>query len=93
MLNENQRYDEIDSKDYKYMIVRPVNFGTEHRQLMTNCQQLVAKGYVQIDESFTSLINQMRIAKVDANYGLIKKPLSLDLIDALRLNLYAYTLD
>ena len=93
MLNENQRYDEEDKADYKYMLVRPVNFGTEHRTLMTNCQQLVAKGYVQIDKSFTSLLNQMRIAKVDANYGLIKKPLSLDLIDALRLNLYAYTLD
>ena len=60
---------------------------------MTNCQSLVAKGYVQIDESFTSLINQMRIAKVDANYGLIKKPLSLDLVDAFRIALFGYELD
>ena len=28
MLNENQRYDEEDPKDYMYMVVRPVNFGT-----------------------------------------------------------------
>lgn len=92
-LNENTRYDEEKKEDYKYMLVKPINFGTEHRALMTNCQELVAKGYVAINKKFQSLLNQMRIAQIDANYGLIKKPHSLDLIDALRMNLSSYSLD
>jgi hypothetical protein len=93
MLNENVQYEEIDQDDYPYMIVRPVNFGTLHRKMLVNMQQLASKGYLAIDKSFDSLLNQIRIAKVDANFGLIKKPLSLDLIDALRLNLFAYSLE
>ena len=92
-LNENTRYDEEKKEDYKYMLVKPINFGTEHRALMTNCQELVAKGYVAIHKRFQSLLNQMRISQIDANYGLIKKPHSLDLIDALRMNLSSYSLD
>jgi len=94
MLNEPTNYEDFDSeKDYKYMRVRPINFGTTHRKLLTNMQELISKTYVAIDERYDDLLSQMRIAKVDANYGLIKKPpLSLDLIDALRLSLYGYEL-
>jgi len=93
MLNENQRYDEIAQEDYKYMKVRPINFGINHRTLLTNMVSLVSKGYVAIDERFDALLSQMRIAKCDANFSLIKKPLSLDLIDALRLSLYGFELN
>ena len=89
-LNENTRYDEAKPEDYKYMKVRPINFGTEHKKMLTNMVSLVSKGYVAIDDRFEALLSQMRIAKVDANFGLIKKPLSLDLIDALRMNTYGY---
>jgi hypothetical protein len=92
MLNENTNYEDDEDKILKYKRVRPINFGTSHRKLLTNMIELVAKGYVAIDERYEDLLNQMRIAKVDANYGLIKKPLSLDLIDALRLSLYGYEL-
>lgn len=92
-LNENTNYEDDDPKDYKYKRVRPINFGTTHRVLLTNMQELVSKGYVAIDQRYEDLLNQMRIAKVDANYGLIKKPLSLDLIDAFRLSLYGFELN
>ena len=91
-LNENTNYEDDDPKDAKFKRVRPINFGTTHRHLLTNMQQLISKGYVAIDERFDDLINQLRIAKVDSNYGLIKRPLSLDLVDALRLSLWGYEL-
>jgi len=90
MLNENVHYENEKPEDHIYKRVRPVNFGTMHRQMLTNMQQLVSKGYVAIDERFEDLINQLRIAQCDANYNLIKKPLSLDLVDALRMNLLAF---
>jgi hypothetical protein len=92
MLNEYPNYDEEKPEDQKYKRVRPINFSTEHRKMLTNMQQLVSKGYVMIDQRFEDLINQMRIAQCDANFSLIKKPLSLDLIDALRMNLYNFEL-
>jgi hypothetical protein len=91
-LNENTNYEDDDEQDHKYKRVRPMNFGTKHRHMLTNMQQLISKGYVAIDQRFEDLLNQMRIAKVDNNYGLIKKPLSLDLIDALRLALWGFEL-
>lgn len=89
-LNENTNYEDDDEKDHRYKRVRPMNFGTKHRHMLTNMQQLISKGYLAIDERYEDLINQLRIAKVDNNYGLIKKPLSLDLIDSLRLALWGY---
>lgn len=91
MLNENVNYEEIDRKDYKYMLVRPVLFNAYGKEMLTSMKQLVSKGYVAIDEKkFTKLINQMRMARTGPNYDLIKKPLTLDLIDALRLNMMGY---
>ena len=52
--------------------------------------ELVAKGYVAIDERFENLLNQLRVAQMDANLSLIKKPLTLDLVDAFRLSLLGF---
>lgn len=90
LLNENTEYENEKPEDYKYKRVRPVNFGTTHRHMLTNMQQLIAKGYVAIDERFEDLLSQLRVAQCDANYSLIKKPLSLDLVDALRMNLLGF---
>lgn len=92
MLGEYTQYEELDPDDYKYMKVRPVNFGTHHRHLMTNMLSLVSKGYVSIDPRFEELISQMRTAQMDDSFGLIKKVQSFDLIDAFRLNLWGYEL-
>lgn len=95
MLGEYPNYEELDQDDYQYMRVRPINFGTTHKQLLSNMIQLVNKGYVSIsdnDDRFEDLLLQMRIAKVDDHYGLQKKSHSLDLIDALRLALFGFQL-
>jgi hypothetical protein len=60
--------------------------------MLTNMQQLISKGYVAIDERFENLLNQLRVAQCDASFRLIKKPLSLDLVDALRMNFLGYKL-
>ena len=86
-------YEELDEDDYKYHKVRPVNFGTTHRQLMTNMISLISKGYVAIHyDQFEDLLLQMRTAQMDDNYELIKKIQSFDLIDALRLALWGFEL-
>jgi hypothetical protein len=90
MVNERTDYEDIDEDDFKYMRIRPINFGTTHRKLLSNMIQLVSKGYVAIDPKFEELLLQLRIAKVDDRFGLIKKPNSLDLVDALRLSLYGF---
>jgi hypothetical protein len=46
---------------------------------------------VQIDPKFENLLLQMRIAKVDDHYGLVKKfPNRMDLVEALRLALLGF---
>jgi hypothetical protein len=90
MLNENTHYEDEKEDDHKFKRVRPINFGTTHRKLLSNMIELVSKGYVAIDSRFEDLLNQLRIAQMDANLSLIKKPLTLDLVDALRLSLYGF---
>lgn len=90
MLNENVNYEKEKPEDGVWKRVRPINFGTMHRQLLSNMIELVAKGYVAIDERFENLLNQLRVAQMDANLSLIKKPLTLDLVDAFRLSLFGF---
>jgi hypothetical protein len=90
MLNENTHYEDEKEDDHKFKRVRPINFGTTHRKLLSNMIELISKGYVAIDARFEDLLNQLRIAQMDANLSLIKKPLTLDLVDAFRLSLFGF---
>ena len=90
MLNENVHYEQEKPEDHIWKRVRPINFGTTHRQLLSNMIEVVAKGYVAIDPKFENLLNQLRVAQMDANLSLIKKPLTLDLVDAFRLSLFGF---
>jgi hypothetical protein len=90
MLNENIHYEDEKVEDHIYKRVRPINFGTTHRALLSNMIELVSKGYVAIDPKFENLLNQLRVAQMDANLSLIKKPLTLDLVDAFRLSLFGF---
>lgn len=65
--------------------VLPVNFGLEHRKMLTHLQNVVSEGLLQVHPRFHKLIGQMRSAKVKENGTLDKDYVSLDLIDALRL--------
>jgi hypothetical protein len=90
MLNENVHYEDEKPEDHIFKRVRPINFGTTHRALLSNMIELVSKGYVAIDPRFENLLNQLRVAQMDANLSLIKKPLTLDLVDAFRLSLFGF---
>src|SRR5215211_6828376 len=92
MLNENVHYEKEKPEDGIWKRVRPINFGTTHTQLLSNMIELVAKGYVAIDPKFENLLNQLRVAQMDANLSLIKKPLTLDLVDAFRLSLFGFNI-
>ena len=91
-LNENTNYEDEKPEDAIWKRVRPINFSTMNIPMLTNMQQLISKGYVAIDERFEELLDQLRLAQCDAAFRLIKKPLSLDLVDALRMNLLSYKL-
>jgi hypothetical protein len=42
--------------------IRPVNFNTEHRNMLSNLHAVVSKGYLAIDKKYDKLINSLRTA-------------------------------
>lgn len=88
---ESLRYYEQPRNAYYRMKIRPVWFASEHRKMLTKLQSYVSRGFVAINPEFDNLLAEMRIARADANYTLIKNDgPTLDLVDALRLSTYAY---
>jgi hypothetical protein len=70
--------------------IRPVNFSTEHKNMLSNLHAVVSKGYLAIDEKHTKLITSLRTAYA-TEYSLNKEQTSYDdLLDALRLALKGY---
>ena len=72
--------------------VRPVNFSTEHRIMLSNLHNVVTKGYLCIEEKHDKLLTSLRTAYAE-ELNLKKEQTSYDdLLDALRLSLKAYML-
>jgi hypothetical protein len=72
------------------MHVLPVNFNTEHKQMLSNLHMFVNKEYLAIPEKFDKLIVGLRTAYAN-EYSLDKEQTSYDdSIDALRLSLKGY---
>ena len=72
------------------MKVLPVNFNTEHKQMLSHLHMLVNKEYLAVVEKFDKLIVGLRTAWAK-EYSLDKEQTSYDdLIDALRLSLRGY---
>ena len=70
--------------------IRPVNFSTEHRNMLSNLHAVVSKGYLAIDEKHDKLLTSMRTA-YSKELSLDKEQTSYnDLFDALRLSLKGY---
>ena len=67
--------------------IRPVNFSTEHRNMLSNLHAMISKSYLAIEERYykllTSLITayaeELKLKKEQTSYS--------DLLDALRLAL------
>jgi hypothetical protein len=70
--------------------IRPVNFSTEHKTMLSNLHAVATKGYLAIPEKYDKLITSLRTAYAN-ELDLDKKQTSYDdLIDALRLALKAF---
>ena len=73
--------------------IRPINFSTEHKNMLSNLHAVVTKRYLPIPEKYDKLITSLRTAYAN-EYSLDKKETSYDdLIDALRLSLRGYTIE
>jgi hypothetical protein len=78
-IHDNEQVYESDT-------IVPVNFGSEHRIMLSELQNFVSNRTVAIHPNFGVLILQMRVARTNANGKLEKDSGSqMDLLDALRL--------
>jgi hypothetical protein len=72
--------------------IRPVNFSTEHRNMLSNLHAIVSKGYLAIEEKHDELLTSLRTAYAE-ELNLKKEQTSYDdLLDALRLSLKGYNI-
>ena len=73
--------------------IRPINFSTEHRNMLSNLHAMVSKGYLAIEEKHDKLLTSLRTAYAE-ELNLKKEQTSYsDLLDALRLALKGYNIE
>lgn len=73
--------------------IRPVNFSTEHKNMLSNLDSVISKGYLAIEEKHDTLLTSIRTAYAE-ELNLKKDQTSYsDLLDALRLSLKGYQLE
>jgi hypothetical protein len=74
------------------MEIIPVNFGTEHKQMLSHLYLMINEDYLAIPEKYEKLIISLRTATAN-EYSLDKQATSYDdILDALRLSLKGYSL-
>jgi len=73
--------------------IRPVNFNTEHKNMLSNLHALVSKEFLAIDPKYDKLITSLRTAYAEELN--LKKDIGSysDLLDALRLSLKGYNIE
>ena len=73
--------------------IRPINFSTEHRDMLSNLHAIITKSYLAINEKHDKLITSLRTAYAE-ELNLKKEQTSYsDLLDALRLALKGYQIN
>ena len=73
--------------------IRPVNFSTEHRNMLSNLHAIISKNYLAIEEKHDKLLTSLRTAYAE-ELNLKKEQNSYsDLLDGLRLALKAYKIE
>jgi hypothetical protein len=74
------------------MIVIPVSFNVEHKEMLIHCEMMVEKSYIAINPIFDKLITALRTAIAEEN-SLDKEATSYDdILDAYPLALKNYQL-
>ena len=87
--DESLNWDK-DSVNPDIMKVLPVNFSTEHKQMLSHLAMLVSKEYIAIPKQYDKLIISLRTAYAN-EYSLDKEQTSYsDSLDALRLSCKMY---
>jgi hypothetical protein len=72
--------------------IRPVNFSTEHKNMLSNLHAVISKGYLAIEEKHDKLLTSLRTTYAK-ELTLDKEQTSYDdLLDALRLSLNGYNI-
>jgi len=75
-----------DDEIYESDTIVPVNFGTEHRNMLTALQSHMSNGYLAVHPQFTELVHDLRVARTNELGKVVKEGSNqLDLFDALRL--------
>lgn len=73
--------------------IRPINFSTEHCNMLSNLHAMVSKSYLAIEEKHDKLLTSLRTAYAE-ELNLKKEQTSYsDLLDALRLSLKGYNIE
>lgn len=87
---ERADYENVDKSLREYMLVEPVSFGMEHKQLLYHSKFLLENQYLQVHPSFDKLVTSLRSAW--AKDGVLDKELTSfdDILDAFRLCLRPY---
>lgn len=88
---ERSDYENVDKTQRDYMLVEPVAFGMEHKQLLYHAKFMLENSYVQIHPSrFEKLVTSIRSAW--AKDGVLDKEVTSfdDILDAFRLCLRPY---
>ncbi len=72
--------------------IRPVNFNTEHKNMLSNLHAVISKSYLAIDPKYDKLLTSLRTAWAEELK--LKKDVTIydDLLDALRLGLKGYSI-
>jgi hypothetical protein len=87
---ERSDYENVKKEHRQYMIVEPVNFNQEHKEMLGHCKMLLERGYIAINPTFDKLIISLRTAVAEENI-LDKESTSYpDIFDAYRLALKHY---
>jgi len=74
-------------------MIRPVNFSTEHKNMLGNLHAIISKGYLAIEEKHDKLLTSLRTAYAE-ELNLKKEQTSYDdLLDSLRLALKGYQIE
>lgn len=88
--NENIHYERAENVSVHSNKIIPVNFGTQHKNMISHLVSLFNDGYVAVPSNFEKLLIILRRAWV-YEYSLDKEQSSyLVLLDALRLSLRCY---
>ena len=73
--------------------IRPINFSSEHRNMLSNLHAVVSKSYLAIEEKHDKLLTSLRTAYAE-ELNLKKDQTSYDdMLDALRLALKCYNIE